>query len=261
MRLFVLISFICCYAYKSHTFLGFIADEYLSTNEPIIYNKITTQLNGQTIASVSTWADKVKQKQQWSKKLHYIDILECNKDNYTDKIVDKYCGKGCIVNTIIDYTLQVKQLNNLLIIQDNSYKPKEPPTNEEKLKFLIHFIQDFNQPMHLLGYDNGGNKMEIIVNRNGRNRTTNMHAFWDQIIPEYYIKNYYKYNDTKIANNNLNVHQLVYIVLNKNMKIGCKVYPKTNYIKFESYFNENNLHELFDNYLFMMVNIMKIIYN
>ena len=38
----------------------------------------------------------------------------------------------------------MKQLNNLLIIQDNSYKPKEPPTNEEKLKL---YRKGVNQPV------------------------------------------------------------------------------------------------------------------
>ena len=36
MKTFVLFNFIMCYAFKSHTFLGSIADAYLSKNYPEI---------------------------------------------------------------------------------------------------------------------------------------------------------------------------------------------------------------------------------
>lgn len=267
MKTFLLFNFIACYAFKTHTFLGSIADTYLSKNYPEIYEKIIQDLQGNSIASVSTWADKVKMKRPWTKKWHYIDILECQSVINGD-IVNKYCSKGCIVNTIIDYTLKLKNQNTLLNFQNEEVnrivKPHPEPNREEKLKFLIHFLQDFNQPLHLLGYDKGGNNMKIIVNRNKRNRSTNMHEFWDEIIPEYYIKeNYYvnyhvNYND----HSNGNINQLIFYILNINIKIGCKVYPppNTNYIIFENYYNEQHVRVLFNNYLSMIVNVMKYIY-
>jgi S1/P1 Nuclease len=270
MKTFTLINFITCYAFKSHTFLGSIADIYLSKNYPEIYQKITDDLQGNSIANISTWADKVKMRRPWTKKLHYIDILEC-KTKINEDIVDKYCSKGCIVNTIIDYTLKLKDnlhnfQNKLLNFQSNLNEivkhPHPEPNREEKLKFLIHFMQDFNQPLHLLGYDKGGNNMKIIVNRNKRNRSTNMHELWDEIIPEYYIKFDFKDKVNFKVNDNDNIRDLIYKTLNVNLKIACKIYPtpNTTYIIFEDYYNEEYIHKLFNNYLTMIVNIMKYIY-
>lgn len=257
MKVFILLNFISCYAYKTHTFLGALADTYLSENYPEIYKKIIYDLQGKTIADISTWADKVKMKRPWTKKLHYIDILECN-TNINNDIVNKYCTKGCIVNTIIDYTLKLKNQYKLLNFQSEIVT--QEPNREETLKFLIHFLQDFNQPLHLLGYDKGGNEMKIIVNRNNRNRTTNMHELWDEIVPEYYIKNKNYNSNIKHKTINTNINALVLYILNVNIKIACKIYPNTNYIIFENYYHQEYIEVLFSNYLTMIVNIMKYIY-
>lgn len=271
MKTFILFNLIISYAFKTHTFLGSMADTYLSKNYPEIYHKIIQDLQGNSIANISTWADKVKMQRPWTKKYHYIDILEC-KSLINQDIVNKYCSKGCIVNTIIDYIQKLKVPYKLLNFQNKELnkivKPHPEPNREEKLKFLIHFLQDFNQPLHLLGYDKGGNSMKIIVNRNKRNRSTNMHELWDEIIPEYYIKFNYKenyhanYNGNYHNNYNDNINQLIFYILNINIKIGCKVYPplNTNYIIFENYYHEEHVRVLFNNYLTMIVNIMKYIY-
>jgi hypothetical protein len=140
---------------------------------------------------------------------------------------------------------------------------KNDALNQVNFKFLLHFMQDFNQPMHLLGYSHGGNGDTLIVSRNGRNRTINLHAFWDTYIPEYFIKNYdYKYHGTTSKISNLSEYkEFLMNILDTNQKIACKIYPTKNYIIFEEYYKPEILVALFDNYLNMALSTFDYIFN
>jgi hypothetical protein len=118
--------------------------------------------------------------------LHFIDILECNKDKYNKEVIDKYCNNTCIDSALQDFTNSIKYNFKYGYIKDDGVKL----TNVELLKFLIHFIQDFSQPMHLLGYDRGGNSFKVNVFIDGKNRTSNLHFIWDSMLPEYFVNNY-----------------------------------------------------------------------
>ncbi len=51
-----------------------------------------------------------------------------------------------------------------------------PIEEAEKLKMLIHLVEDIHQPLHVgTGEDRGGNDVRI----NFFNRATNLHALWD----------------------------------------------------------------------------------
>ncbi len=245
IKYFVLmITVVNGYSFKTHRYLGDLTDKYLSKYEPETYDKIINILDD-NIQSVSTWADSIKRTQKyiWTKPLHYIDILECRK-NYTKEIVDKYCENKCIYSMIENITNILKDKS------ENIYKLSKV----ELLKFLIHFIQDFNQPMHLLGYTRGGNDLKIIVNHHNRNKTTNLHYIWDSLVPEYYISNFNYNFDKKIKSKD------ILKILNENIKISCNNYPILNYIIFENYFNKNNVEILFENYMILIINTLLEIY-
>lgn len=233
------------YSYKTHRYLGEMTDKYLSKNEPEIYNKILNILEDEKIQDVSTWADEIKRtnKYNWTRTLHYIDILECRK-NYTKEIIEKYCNNNCIYSTI----------NNMVNIFKNNTTNTYKLTKKDLLKFLIHFIQDFNQPMHLLGYKRGGNDLKIILKYKNNSKSTNLHYIWDSFLPEYYINNF-SFNFDKIEKST------IIDILNKNIKISCKKYPQFNYIIFEKYFDKNEIETLFENYMTMIVNIFLEITN
>ena len=59
------------------------------------------------------------------------------------------------------------------ILRDASRSKSE---RKEALKFLIHFVADAHQPMHMgNARDRGGNEIPVRVG----NRETNLHALWD----------------------------------------------------------------------------------
>lgn len=246
------------YGYKMHGYLGELTDIYLQKYEPELYNKVINLFEGQTIASVSSWADKIKRKPKysWTKDLHFIDILECNKERYNKEVIDKYCNNHCIISALQDFTNSIKyNFKYDYVSSDNSTL-----TNIELLKFLIHFIQDFSQPMHLLGYDRGGNSFKVNVYIDGRNRTSNLHFIWDSMLPEYFVNNYVYTILNKKFTKPSNYYNLLEDVLNDNIHISCRIYPDSHYIIFNDYFNENYFLKLFDNYQYLIVSTLKYIF-
>lgn len=260
--LLLLLPLVNCYGFESHSYLGKLTDNYLKLNEPKIYNKIITLLDNSSISSISSWADKIKRTHNysWTSQLHYIDILQCNNLNDTNDTINTidYCKNNCIVSVIQDFTNALKYNFNYSYIKNGVVI-----SNSELLKFLIHFIQDFNQPMHLLGYDRGGNSFKINMYLNGRNISTNLHFIWDSLIPNYYIKNF-NYTIPHLSLINLNYDSyfdFIQDILNKNLKnVSCKVYPKSHYLIFDDYFNDSNMSLLFDNYHKLIINTLLYIF-
>lgn len=249
------------YGFNIHRYLGKLSDVYLNESEPILYNKIINMLDN-NIASISSWADKIKRKKEysWSSQLHYVDILECRKDLYTKDIIDKYCENKCIVSALQNFTSILKY--NLINNQNDKYNQFNL-SNSEILKFIIHFLQDFSQPMHLLGYDKGGNTLKLTVNKNGKNITTNLHFLWDTMLPEFFIKNY-KYIFPKFCINDINnnLDDILLDILNKNIKqVACKIYPDSDYILFDEYFNPEYFTILFDNHYTILIYTLRYIFN
>jgi hypothetical protein len=257
-NIFLFTPIVYGYGYRTHGYLGKLTDIYLQKYEPILYNKVLDVLNGYTIESISTWADKIKNKKEftWTKELHYIDILECRIDKYPKDVIDNYCDEHCITSALQDYTNSLKYNINYDYIQDG-YKL----TNNELLKFIIHFLQDFSQPMHLLGYDRGGNSFKLDVYIDGKNKTTNAHYMWDSMLPEHFIKNYpYTFMDNKIQKPD-NYYNLLEDILNSNIKnVSCHIYPDTHYIIFDKYFNKDHFILLFNNYQTLIISTLKYIF-
>jgi hypothetical protein len=246
------------YGSKIHVHLGELTDSYLKKFEPILYHKVMELFDGQSISSISSWADKVKRTPEynWTKELHFIDILECNKEKYTKDTIDKYCNNHCIVSALQDFTNSIKYNFKYDYIVNEDTKL----TNVELLKFLIHFTQDFSQPMHLLGYDRGGNSFKVNVFIDGRNRTSNLHFIWDSMLPEYFVDNYvYTFANKKIIRPD-NYYNLLDGVLNDNIRISCRIYPDSHYIIFNDYFNEDYFLQLFDNYQILVIGTLKYIF-
>jgi hypothetical protein len=81
--------------------------------------------------------------------------------------------EGCVTE-VIPYYEQ--------ILKDNSATKKE---RVEALKYLVHFVGDVHQPLHLGNEkDRGGNSIPLRFG----GRQTNLHALWDSGLILYYKK-------------------------------------------------------------------------
>lgn len=258
-----------CYNFKTHNYLGNILENYLEKNDTNMFYNVKGILL-EPLGNASIWADKVKFQKDyaWTRQLHYIDILECNKEkSISDIRVDHYCEHKCITSALQNFTFLLKyQLkNNDADILNNTI------SNRDLFKFILHFLQDFNQPMHLMGFYRGGNSYTIIRNKNGRNKTMNLHSLWDSELPEYFIENYGPYIPYKVEiqkiNNQKDYKEMLMKILNKNLNITCSKQlgvsdgnSSMHYIIFEEYFKENELRLLFDNYIYLAVNTINYIF-
>jgi hypothetical protein len=111
------------------------------------------------IADASNWPDEhsTPQDAPW----HYVNVpLESTR--YDAMFCDP--AKGCIVE-------KIKEFVNVL---------KDPraknPDKRRALRFVIHFVGDIHQPLHVAGNnDRGGTQLQVRYSGHG----TNLHAMWD----------------------------------------------------------------------------------
>lgn len=145
-----------------HRIIGEIAERQLSDEvKDIVYDI----LDGESLASVSTWADEMRSNPDFDKygKWHYVN-LPLDKE-YTD----------------IEHT----QDNVVTIIERCVTILKTPYIKKEKkkfyLKYLVHLVGDLHQPMHTGRYeDYGGSKISLTFKgRKGSDNRTNLHVLWD----------------------------------------------------------------------------------
>ncbi|KAK2635194.1 hypothetical protein Ddye_029986 [Dipteronia dyeriana] len=123
------------------------------------------------LASVCSWADKVKFRYHWSSPLHYIDTPDdlCTYQ-YNRDCKDENGEKGrCVAGAINNYTTQ------LLTHNSAEYNLTEA------LLFLSHYMGDIHQPLHV-GFtsDRGGN----TINVHWYTRKQVLHHVWDANIIE-----------------------------------------------------------------------------
>lgn len=142
---------------NGHRIVGQIAETRLS---PTAKSKIQAILGTESLAEASTWADEVRSDSKFEAYdcWHYVEIP----DGMTYQNAPK--------NPEGDVIMGIQTMIDVIQGKSTKFKPKEA------LRYLIHFIGDLHQPLHVgNGRDHGGNL--CIVKFAGRN--TNLHVVWD----------------------------------------------------------------------------------
>ena len=120
------------------------------------------------LAPISAWADKIKYRMRWSSALHYIGAVDDYPPNdcaYPGP--NRWSGKKEI--NLID---AIKNVTGLL--EDWVNHDASDATANEALKFLVHFLGDMHQPLHLTNRGKGGNSAKVLWDR----RHTSKHFFF-----------------------------------------------------------------------------------
>ena len=116
---------------------------------------------GVTLASISSWADQIRNSRQETGPWHYIDI------QITDPHLNmkRDCPEGnCVLAKLEEFERVLKDKN------------ADPQKRKEALLFVVHFIGDMHQPLHCAdNHDKGGNDVKLTFN----GRPTNLHSVWD----------------------------------------------------------------------------------
>lgn len=157
-----------------HRCTALVAERHL---KPATKKKVRALLDGQSLAKASTWADEIRSDPSWnySAPWHYINI----EDSETYATAPKSPG-GDVVQAI--------QLLSKTVQDTKQPKAKRA----EALRFLIHFVGDIHQPLHVgRRSDLGGNKVQV----QWFGEPTNLHSVWDSAIIRHWDLSYTELTD------------------------------------------------------------------
>jgi hypothetical protein len=122
--------------------------------------------SGETLESVSTWADEVRANRKESAPWHYVNVpVWISGGEWAP-----YCpAEGCVVRKVHELASALKR------------DGLERTERVETLKYLVHFLGDLHQPLHSGDRkDRGGNDLPVVF----FGRPSNLHSIWDSAIVE-----------------------------------------------------------------------------
>lgn len=151
-----------------HRTVGLIAENHLT---PQARAAVQSLLDSGTLADASTWADEVRNQAKYrhTSSWHFLNLpLGLTYTQFQQQV------EGTANENV--YSALLKEEKDLA----SSATSRE--TKIEALKFIVHFVGDLHQPMHVSrAEDKGGNTIQL--NYDGRG--TNLHSLWDSKLLEH----------------------------------------------------------------------------
>ncbi|WP_448698253.1 S1/P1 nuclease [Mucilaginibacter sp. AW1-3] len=145
-----------------HKTVATIAENHLT---PEAKTSIKALLGEQSIADIASWADEVRNTPEYKSTgpEHYVDLnLGYSFAQFSEEVKNQKDDN--VYKALLKYEAKLKS---------------NTTPNEEKtiaLKFIVHFVGDLHQPMHVSrAEDKGGNSIQVQFNGNG----SNLHSLWD----------------------------------------------------------------------------------
>ena len=171
---------------NGHRIVAHIAQENMT---PAARARMDEILGNNYLAQVANWPDYIKAESGWdfAKPWHYMTV----QPDETPADVAEYNGKRDGVDDVregIDLMVGVlggdagarNRLQELLT--KNKVEPLNGSLDATALAFLIHFIGDVHQPMHVgKNRDQGGNKIAVLYYGD----RYNLHSVWDTQLIEH----------------------------------------------------------------------------
>jgi hypothetical protein len=146
-----------------HRVVARIAERHLSGAAA---RGVAAILGAESLVQAATWPDEIRSDPAWdkAKPWHFISL----DDNETYETAPR-SPDGDVVEAIGRFTR---------VLQDPA---AEGGKKAEALRFLVHFVGDAHQPLHVgRRADFGGNAIKVTW----FNESTNLHAVWDEKIIE-----------------------------------------------------------------------------
>lgn len=157
---------------QGHRVIGLIADSHLN---PKVKKIIAEKFNINSLADVATWADRTRKKRKNEGPWHYTNIA---KGQWTYDSARDCPDKACV-------TEKIREFSNILI--DRSISSRE---RKNALKYLVHFIGDVHQPLHLGNKkDRGGGTLQFPY----KGKTVTLHYLWDGGLIDWSKDSLFKY--------------------------------------------------------------------
>jgi hypothetical protein len=145
-----------------HRSIGKIAENHLT---PLAKAGVRALLGNETLADASTWPDEVRSQPEYrhTAPWHYLNLpLGLSYADFQTRV------QGMTQENVYSALLQQEQ-----VLGSSTSSRKE---KIEALKYIVHFVGDLHQPMHVSREeDKGGNTIQVNYEGQG----TNLHALWD----------------------------------------------------------------------------------
>jgi len=146
-----------------HRIVGRIAEQHLSAEAR---QQLQALLGPESLAQVSTWLDEIRADPAWNHAApwHYVNIG----DDETYETAPKNPG-GDVVEALQRFTT---------VLRDPQASQQDKVV---ALKFLVHFVGDIHQPLHVGRRDDqGGNLIQV----RWFGEPSNLHKVWDEQLIE-----------------------------------------------------------------------------
>jgi hypothetical protein len=151
-----------------HRAVGKIAENHLN---PKATAALRDLLGDQRLADVSTWPDEILRQPEYrfTGPWHYLNVpLGLDYDAFRKQV------EG----------MEKENVYKALLEQEHLLGDPSTPRDKrvEALKFVVHFVGDLHQPMHISREeDRGGNTIQLSYEDKG----TNLHSLWDTKLLEH----------------------------------------------------------------------------
>ncbi|KAF2758085.1 S1/P1 nuclease-like protein [Pseudovirgaria hyperparasitica] len=155
-----------------HEAVAYIAQDFVSSATATFVQNILSDTSTRYMANVATWADSYRSTTagKWSAPLHFMDAMDSPPGSCGVNFARDCPAEGCVVSALTNFT-------NQLMSSSTSAAAKL-----DAMKFVIHFVGDMHQPLHVENLDVGGNSIAVTYN----SASTNLHSVWDSsLIQEY----------------------------------------------------------------------------
>jgi hypothetical protein len=182
-----------------HRVVAEIAQRHLT---PAAQARVSSLLGGRTLADVANWPDELRSDTRFDKyKLLHFATVPNGVASYRDS-KKAACGDIVVaIDALIAFlrTGSREALFSVKALSDKSdgtgreaCNPREtdPISPDTALRFLVHFMGDLHQPLHIGGTDLGGNAVGV----NWLDRwKTNLHSVWDDEMVDFERLDYKEY--------------------------------------------------------------------
>ena len=181
------VSWNFCFSWgqNGHRIVAQICYDNLS---PAVKAEIDEILGDEYLAQIATWPDFIRSEKNWdfTKPWHFITIdpdktvdqviAESKKTDKIDNVVEAIELMRAILSGNKEATNSFQEL-----MSKNKVEPLNGSVKATALAFLVHFVGDVHQPMHVgKNNDFGGNKISVLFFSD----RSNLHSVWDSGIIE-----------------------------------------------------------------------------
>jgi len=154
-----------------HRTAGLLAERVLC---PAARSEVADLGDGKSLGELGLWADTIRPDPAWERAVpwHYINFPDLPPGAGLEQAraaIDAFHHppEGDVLTAIVHFTA---------ILADRS-RPREE--RSEALRFVVHFVVDVHQPVHVSrAYDGGGTELDVRIGDDVRS----LHGFWDTTV-------------------------------------------------------------------------------